>query len=243
MPDSAAANYGVGLLYNWTYAAPDIWHLNVDCRSGCDLAGYSFVVNYDNITMSLLAVAPDSSGANNNILNSRGGLTPLFLTRDDGSSVAISNVIKDPNEYTAAEGSGFLADLVFSCSFPSAISLDNIVLMDSEKRLNVIGLTTDDPITLPVPERFALYPNYPNPFNPTTTINFDLPIATKVVIRIYDVTGREIAILANRHMDAGQHSVVWNGENKRGRAVASGVYFCRLQAGSLTQTKKMVMLR
>ena len=90
---------------------------------------------------------------------------------------------------------------------------------------------------------FRLAQNYPNPFNPRTTMRFSLPERRMVQLRVYDVTGRLVAILADRIYPPGAHSVEWDGTNHRGQPAASGIYFYRLQAGPDTATRKMVLLR
>jgi aminopeptidase N len=90
---------------------------------------------------------------------------------------------------------------------------------------------------------FRLAQNYPNPFNPVTTIRFSVPERRLVQLRVYDVTGRLVATLADGVFTAGIHSVQWNGTNRRGQPVASGIYFYRLQAGSDAATRKMMLLR
>jgi hypothetical protein len=94
-----------------------------------------------------------------------------------------------------------------------------------------------------VPSLFALRQNVPNPFNPSTTIRFDLPDRTKTTLRIYDIAGREICTLLDGTLNAGEHSATWNGRDGSGHEVGSGVYFYRLDAGKNTATRKMVMLR
>lgn len=69
--------------------------------------------------------------------------------------------------------------------------------------------------------------NYPNPFNPSTKFNFDLPTAANVSLIVYDVLGREVAALVNGHHEAGYHSVTWSATNQPGSASASGMYFAR----------------
>lgn len=91
---------------------------------------------------------------------------------------------------------------------------------------------------------FALHQNVPNPFNPTTTIRFDVPAGgANVDIAIYDAAGRLVRQIANERRDAGTWSVQWNGDDDRGQRVASGVYFYRMRAGSFVDTKKMVLLK
>ena len=94
-----------------------------------------------------------------------------------------------------------------------------------------------------IPASFELSQNFPNPFNPTTKISYALPSNAFVSIRIYDMLGREVKALVNREMNAGNHSVEWNGENGAGIKVASGAYIYRIDAGSFISTKKMIMLK
>jgi hypothetical protein len=88
------------------------------------------------------------------------------------------------------------------------------------------------------PERFALEQNYPNPFNPSTTIRYALPAAGPVHLRIFDVTGREVATLDAGIRQAGRYEVVWDATG-----VAGGVYFCRLTASGFTETRSLVLLK
>jgi len=101
------------------------------------------------------------------------------------------------------------------------------------------GLVDVDEPTLPaLPTAFALSPNYPNPFNAGTTINYALPVAGDVRLQVYDITGRAVATLVNSAMPAGYHQVVWDA-----KGMSSGLYFLRIQAGEFAETKKMVLMK
>jgi hypothetical protein len=94
------------------------------------------------------------------------------------------------------------------------------------------------------PSRFALYPNVPNPFNPSTTIRFDLPQAGEVELTIYDVSGRLVNTLLNGVlMPAGLSEVAWGGIDADGRSVPAGVYLYRLYVGGYSETKRMVLVK
>jgi hypothetical protein len=96
----------------------------------------------------------------------------------------------------------------------------------------------------PTPKAFALYQNVPNPFNPMTTIRYDLPSAWPVTLVIYDVSGRRVRALKSGVMEAaGVRSAVWDGRSDEGSRVASGVYFYRLEAGPYTSTRRMVLIQ
>ncbi len=102
-------------------------------------------------------------------------------------------------------------------------------------------VTGDDP--MPLPDATFLSQNFPNPFNPITNIGFGLKEQGHVSLRIYDAAGRLVATLVDESRSVGNYSVEWNGRGTDGRAVSSGVYFYRLNAGEFEETKKMILLR
>ena len=100
-----------------------------------------------------------------------------------------------------------------------------------------------------IPETYQLSQNYPNPFNPSTTIRFGLPMQSAITLRVFDLLGREVLTLAEETRPAGYHSIVWDGRDRNGSMVASGVYFFRLEArpadagAPFTALKKMMLLK
>jgi len=94
-----------------------------------------------------------------------------------------------------------------------------------------------------LPGSFVAYANYPNPFNPSTTIQFDLPRETHVNLRIYDISGQLVRELVDNNLPAAQHRVVWNGTDGNGRLQASGVYYYRLVTEQRTATIKMTLVK
>ena len=88
------------------------------------------------------------------------------------------------------------------------------------------------------PTSYRLYANYPNPFNPTTTIRFDLPYNSGVSIKVYNLQGREVMSLIDGNMEAGYHSVSWNAES-----YSSGMYFVKMLTGDFTYTQKMMLIK
>lgn len=106
-----------------------------------------------------------------------------------------------------------------------------------------IKMTYTGPLAVPgqgdgVPSKFALFSNYPNPFNPTTIIRYELPKQTKVSLRVYNLLGQEVAVLVNGEQQAGRYEMEFDG-----KGLASGVYFYRLQAGVFMETKKLMLLK
>jgi hypothetical protein len=93
-------------------------------------------------------------------------------------------------------------------------------------------------VNLSQPTKFHLYANYPNPFNPETTIKYDLADAKLVVIKIYNLSGKEITTLVNERQKPGSYALVWRTQN-----VPSGIYLCRMEAGSYRESFKLTILK
>ena len=106
--------------------------------------------------------------------------------------------------------------------------------------LNWFGITTgvERRTNDQIPNAFKLSQNYPNPFNPNTTINFSVPKQTNVLIKVYDILGKEVATLVNGEKAAGNYSVDFNASK-----LTSGMYVYNIQAGNYTATKKMMLLK
>jgi len=107
-----------------------------------------------------------------------------------------------------------------------------------EKKFATVVSVNENPYDIPVD--FKLYQNYPNPFNPSTVISYRLSVISKVSLKVYDLLGREIAILVNEYQNAGTYNLKLNTQNY---SLPSGVYFYRLQTGEFSQTKKMVLMK
>ena len=89
-----------------------------------------------------------------------------------------------------------------------------------------------------MPGAYQLSQNFPNPFNPATTINYQLPVSSHVTLTITDMMGRELAVLVNDEQHAGSHQIEWDARN-----YPSGTYFYRLHAGSFVSVKQMILVK
>jgi hypothetical protein len=94
-----------------------------------------------------------------------------------------------------------------------------------------------------LPKEFALSQNYPNPFNPATVIEFALPTASDVSLKIYNLAGQTVATIINGAMPAGYHQVRWDGIDAAGHGVSSGVYFYKIDVGTFSETRKMLLVK
>jgi len=94
-----------------------------------------------------------------------------------------------------------------------------------------------------IPDRFALEKNYPNPFNPVTRFTVDLPKATEVEIAVYDLLGREIALLLSGGQAAGRYLLEWDGRDDNGIAVPTGMYCVRVSSDEFNAAQKIVLMK
>jgi subtilisin family serine protease len=180
--------------------------------------------------------------------------TQLFY-REDGTAtwnkLAVSKVIED----TTNLGIVYSADLSSTTQFDSAgIDLKFHVVDQSGnssewalepafgvgkfRGSNSTDTVSNKIININLPAAFALHQNYPNPFNPSTFIQYYLPKTCHVTLKMFDILGREVATLVDEQKPAGAYQVTFDG-----RSLSSGIYFYRLQAGSFTETKKLVLLK
>jgi hypothetical protein len=111
--------------------------------------------------------------------------------------------------------------------------------IDSVRYGNTLGITDNDYF----PQSFELYQNFPNPFNPETHIAYTLRSRSAVVLRIFDLLGREISTLVDQIEPAGTRSMMWDGRDRQGRPVSSGVYVYQLQTPEFSQARRMLLLR
>ena len=103
--------------------------------------------------------------------------------------------------------------------------------------------TTAVDVSEGIPASYALRQNYPNPFNPVTTLRFDLPQAAAVRLVVHDLQGHEVARLLDRRVEPGYHQVTWDGRDRNGRQLPTGVYIARLTVPGYAKSIKLLLLR
>ena len=94
-----------------------------------------------------------------------------------------------------------------------------------------------------IPNQFKVYDAYPNPFNPVTTLRYQLPEANLVSVIIYDMAGKEVKTLIHQQQNQGLHTFQWNGTNNLGNTVSAGIYLYQVHSGIYNQTNKMILLK
>jgi hypothetical protein len=137
----------------------------------------------------------------------------------------------------------FMADMPFVITNPEDISLERLILVDinQKKVMNVeVNLIYSTP---QLPYDYVLWQNFPNPFNPTTAVRFQVPKTSDVTVKIYDMLGQEVRTLFAGEVLRGTYTVDWDGMNNAGVQMSSGTYVYRMVAGDFVQSKKMVLLK
>jgi hypothetical protein len=152
------------------------------------------------------------------------GYTVVVIDINNTQSVLAGNFISTPS------GVGNIQNIVLNQLVPTALTSEGIY--EVKNFATGIGNNPNQPL------RFELAQNYPNPFNPSTVIRYQLPNSANVTLKVFDVTGKEVAEVVNGYQTAGEHSVEFNAAN-----LPSGIYFYRLSAGNYTATRKMMLVR
>tara|TARA_B100001996_G_scaffold376662_1_gene358208 strand:- start:880 stop:3210 length:2331 start_codon:yes stop_codon:yes gene_type:complete len=169
---------------------------------------------------------------------SQGVLHTNFKLSGNGEFIALTN----PDGVTVIDTLAFgeqLEDISFG-RFPDGSS-QWIEMSPSPGYSNIEGLSTNN--SAMIPNKYYLYPNYPNPFNPITSFVYDLPKHSQVKVSIYNTLGREIKTLVNREQNNGSYIIQWDGNDTYGNRVSSGVYLYHLNANSFNQTRRMILLK
>ncbi|MCH9031277.1 MAG: T9SS type A sorting domain-containing protein [candidate division Zixibacteria bacterium] len=124
-------------------------------------------------------------------------------------------------------------------------NIPHVVMVTPEFAPIEVALSGGTSVASAKPTSFSLDQNFPNPFNPSTKINYDILNAGLVKLEIYNVLGQRVRILVNEHKEAASYTVEWDGRDNNGGKVSSGVYFYKVNAnnGEFVQTRKMVMLK
>lgn len=137
-------------------------------------------------------------------------------------------------DFTGLVTTEHLAQLILSADpGPNTVYVDNVYF-------NNYVVSTNNNLVNP---SFILGKNYPNPFNPTTSINFSLNQAEHVSLEVYNVKGEKVRTLVNAELEANTHTVVWNGQDDSSKSVSSGIYFYKMKAGKYQETKKMILMK
>lgn len=190
----------------------------------------------------------------NGVLNERALVWGFSDTTSSASVVVLANLYDYPDTLQNIPwlGNGTWYDvftqsplIVADSVVPSLIIPAYAMKVYSNKNDSTLGIpvSVEVPGSYTLPAEFVLHPGYPNPFNPTVNLNFELPVASDISLKIYNLLGQEIAVLLEGPVAAGWHAMQWRGIDKSGKGVPSGVYFVRMQTKETSFTQKLLLLR
>jgi phosphodiesterase/alkaline phosphatase D-like protein len=202
------------------------------------LKAFGLVLEYDPQVLRLEQASPGPGG----LLESRGGRAPLFAALADRPGQLILG-----NGLTQGEpvwGSGLLAELSFALLGQANDAYFDLreayVVRPGAEVFSIVQLRS----AVLRPRQYALHANYPNPFNPSTTIEYALPEAAPVEVAVYDVLGQKVRVLAReKAQPAGFYRLAWDGRDAAGQSLGSGVYLYRLVTPAFAQTRKMTLIK
>ena len=206
----------------------------VSLQDFVELKGYGLSVSYDPELLSFVGTEVENG---------------ILGTGEFAEGQLVSN--KDGLVSLAAYGDvGTEGDLGLNLVFRSLREIEDsyVEILDGELRDGNYGLNSlDSPVSVRIqtrPEVYALRNNFPNPFNPETTLKYDLPEAGDVTLEVYNMLGQVVRTLVNERQSAGRYAVQWDATNDRGQSMSSGIYFYRVQVGGeFTDVKKMLLLK
>ena len=205
------------------------------------LMGYGFVLNYDADKFEFVEASPTDQ----DLLKSTGGETPLFSSiANESGRVSIANAVVNGSEIS---GGGDIVRLTFRVlqefSENARFEIAEGLVFDPQQLSNpaVVAGVLDVQTT---PTEFALLQNFPNPFNPETTIGYELAESADVTLQIYNVVGQVVrTLIAAESQAAGRYQIRWDGMDDRGVSVSSGIYFYRISAGEFQTVRKLMLLK
>ena len=214
--------------------------VNVALANATALSGFGFEILYDADKFEYV----ESAASEQDLLKSGGAETPLFLAHPvEAGQLVIANAVIDG---APVSGNGEVVSLTFKVlqefEENARFEIADGIVFDHEQLPNPVvalgSLSVES-----TPTEFALLQNFPNPFNPETTIKYNLAEGTNVSLRIYNVVGQVVRTLVAEPQSAGRYTVRWNGSDDRGVSVSSGIYFYELRSNGFQDVKKLMLLK
>jgi len=214
------------------------------------LTGVGFILAPE-ISVDPVALAFDTTAVGSSIVK----LLSIYNTGN--ATLTISNISSTESvfstnfsSYDLSPGDSQMVQVVFT-PIESITYTGNLFVISNDSEMDTLIVPVSGvgimlariELDAQLPHILVLYPNYPNPFNPVTTLRYDLPENAMINITIYDMLGRQVKTLINQTQDAGYRSVIWDATNDYGKPVSAGLYLYQIQAGEYIQTKKMVLLK
>ena len=237
--------------------------IQIDYMSDYDIAGYQFTfLNGNSLTLTGAANSvPDSdfqlsAGASNGVVlgfsltssaipASASGYSPLcVISANVNNGFDGTTVLLDAKHDPDGEGTTLLLSDVDACGDCCGTGSEGSCTNNFHEASWVVGtdtFTLDNDLIAPI--SFSLGDNYPNPFNPSTSIDFSIAEPGIVNLSIFDASGRLVKTLVSENRGVGSYTEVWNGTNDSGINVSAGMYLYKIDSGSFVETKKMLLIK
>ncbi|MEP0829421.1 MAG: T9SS type A sorting domain-containing protein [bacterium] len=223
-----------------------------------NLFGNSGKLRYDGAGAEIAAISQD--GGLDLIYRSSEELGAVLITfsgaPESGERLTLSSPLSESGlDFKWAQDGATVRSLIFSETgkrLPAGLNTLLRVEGEGNLKIQAVELSSTEGLAMPatvkdnfefLPQGYALYQNHPNPFNPLTAITFDIPKAALVDLKIYNLLGQEICQLVDGFLPAGRHQVIWDGRNRDGSVMASGIYFYTITADRFNDRKKMILLK
>lgn len=213
--------------------------LRMNVEEAKNLKGYGFTIQFDQTRYEFVEAKQVVDG----LLSGGNNENALFVASNKTPGEVVVGSMHIDGQ--SADGAGDLVEFVFRTQdtpLPADFQVLEGVLVDLAGSVDQVSNVEIGNLDLR-PQEYSLNQNMPNPFNPSTTINYQIPEAGRVQIVLYNVLGQEVRTLVSQNLEAGFHNVVWDGNDDFGRRVASGLYVYRMTANDFSHIRKMMLLK
>ena len=213
-------------------------NINLTVESDADILGVQFDIKYNPSELSL---------SENGIISKVPGINIYSSVKDDGIARVLmfsmsGDKILDMNNAKIADLMEINFEPVEKFHGTSTVELVDVILAgEAGKEVSSFSSTFD--VSFVMPKKTSLSENYPNPFNPSTKIKYELSQAGMVSIIVYDLKGAEVTTLVNEHQESDYYNILWNGLNSNGQAIASGRYIIKMTAPGFSETITTTLLK
>ena len=216
--------------------AGETYTIQVVANSTADVRAYFINLNYDRSKLTTEGIR------NGDFFNTDSYSFPVM----GEETIGLANAVYG---HSVSYGDGVLAEVMFTATRDGLFSADMLEIQKASLVNSAFmkeNITIENPTGLDAsdtPSVFSLGNNFPNPFNPTTTLNFSIPENSHVKLMIYDILGRNVKMLVSGAYTAGNYTVVWDATDMNGEQVSAGVYFYTITAGDFISTKRMLYMK
>ena len=227
------------------YSPPDPDGTRIDMGAICFMQHGTIALSSNSLLFPQTAIGTEDTLA---IKIYNLGEANLLIQNITNNLPNIFNVAWNPADSLISGGDSLTIEVIF-CPVTQILYTDNLTIENNDTHVSIslegTGMVSGlvDDLNRRIPTDFALFQAYPNPFNPTTTIGYQLPHSAHIKLTVYNTLGQVVKTLINSYVETGYHEVIWNGRHSAGKEMPSGIYMFRLESGSFQQVNKMMLMK